>query len=159
GNLALLANQQRDFAAARRRLDEALPYHQAALQANPRHPTYRQFYRNNLRALTASRAAAGDRSAAVAATRQMRGLGWGPPAVTSAAARALGRCASIVEKDEKLDTAKRLLEAAKRLVEVKFYGDEAMAMLRDAIRKGYKDVERMKEDKNLAPLRGRDDFK
>ena len=44
-NLAKAACMRRDFAAARRLLDEAFPYHQAALRANPRHPDYRQIYR------------------------------------------------------------------------------------------------------------------
>src|SRR5436309_12817693 len=35
------AGMRRDFAAARRLLEVAFPYHQAALQANPLHPGYR----------------------------------------------------------------------------------------------------------------------
>jgi hypothetical protein len=34
-----------------------------------------------------------------------------------------------------------------------------LVVLRDAVAKGYKDAARMKEDKDLAPLRDRDDFK
>ena len=36
--------------------------------------------------------------------------------------------------------------------------DRAMVMLRDAVAKGYKDIEQLKTDKNLDALRERDDF-
>src|SRR5205814_4950145 len=60
-NLANAAGKRRDFAAARQRVDEALPYHQAALQVNPRHPDYRSCYRNNLVELAQRCAGQGDR--------------------------------------------------------------------------------------------------
>src|SRR5262249_10838463 len=40
-----------------------------------------------------------------------------------------------------------------------FYTDEAMTMLRDAIAKGYKDIEHLKKDDDLKPLREREDYK
>ena len=57
-----------------------------------------------------------------------------------------------MEKDDQLD-------AAKRQAAVQFYGDQAMAMLRDAVAKGYKDAAHMKKDTDLDPLRQREDFK
>ena len=42
---------------------------------------------------------------------------------------------------------------------MRFYADQAMAMLRDAVAKGYKDVVHMKKDTDLDPLRQREDFK
>ena len=42
---------------------------------------------------------------------------------------------------------------------MQFYADQAMAMLRDAVAKGYKDVADMKKDTDLDPLRQREDFK
>ena len=68
------------------------------------------------------------------------------------AACMLAQCMPIVEKDDKL-------AAAKRQAEIAFYADQAMAMLRDALAKGYKDAEHMQTDKDLDPLRSRDDFK
>jgi hypothetical protein len=58
----------------------------------------------------------------------------------------------IVENDDKLD-------AAKRQAEMLFYADQAMAMLEGAVAKNYKNIEHMKKDKNLDPLREREDFK
>ena len=70
----------------------------------------------------------------------------------SRAAWTLARCVPVVEKDDKLDEAKRRAE-------MQFYADQAMAMLRDAVAKGYKNADDMKTDKDLDPLREREDFK
>jgi serine/threonine protein kinase len=150
-NLAIIVRQRRDFSAARQRLDEALPYHQAALQANPRHPEYRQFYRNNLAELTLSCAGQCDRAAALATATKRRGLGWSPAADAHDAACMLAQCVPIVEKHDKLDATKRQAEA-------QFYANEAMKMLHDAIAMGFKDVAHMKQDRDLDPLRQREDF-
>ena len=47
GNLALADLRAGDASAAEERLDEARPHNDAALKANPDHPTYRLFHRNN----------------------------------------------------------------------------------------------------------------
>jgi hypothetical protein len=38
------------------------------------------------------------------------------------------------------------------------YTDRAVALLTQSVRKGYKDVKRLKTDEALEPLRDRDDF-
>ncbi|HXG09866.1 MAG TPA: hypothetical protein VNK04_08770 [Gemmataceae bacterium] len=60
-------------------------------------------------------------------------------------------CIPLVEKHEKLD-------AEQRKAAVQFYGDEAMKLLRDAVAKGFKDAAHMKKDRDLDPLRQREDF-
>jgi tetratricopeptide (TPR) repeat protein len=151
-NLAQAASKGRDFAAARQLLDEAIGDHQEALQANPRNPDYRQYYRNSLAALTQCCAAQGDRLAALSAATKQRDAGWDPAADAYAAARLLVSCVPLVGNDSALD-------AAKRQGELDFYANQAIAMLRDAVAKGYRDAAHMKSDENLAPLRERDDFK
>src|SRR5438094_103905 len=79
---------------------------------------------------------------ALAAATQLRDLGWGPAADAYGAAWTLARCVPVVEKDDKLD-------APKRQAEMQFYADQAMAMLRDAVAKGYKNAAQMKKDKDL----------
>jgi tetratricopeptide (TPR) repeat protein len=150
-NLAILCNQRRAFQAAQAYLDEARPHHQAALKANPRHPDYRQFYRNNLGVLTSANAGLLDQAGAVRAAEAIRDLGWDPPGNAYIAARDLTLCIHIVEKHEQLD-------AEKRQAAVQFYGDQAVALLRDAVAKGFRDAARMKKDPDLAPLRPRADF-
>ena len=93
-----------------------------------------------------------DQVAAVQAAQKLRDLGWDPPGNAYDAGCALALCIPVVDKDDQLD-------AAKRQVAVQFYGDQALAMLRAAVAKGYRDAEHMKKDKNLDALREREDFK
>jgi eukaryotic-like serine/threonine-protein kinase len=151
-NLANAANRRRDFAAARKLLDEAFPYHQAALQTNPRNTYYREHFRNSLVELSQSCAGQGDRSAALAAATKRRDLGWDAAVDAYEAACMLARSVPILEKDDKL-------AAAKRQAEMQYYADQAMTMLRDAVAKGYQDAAQMKKDKELDALRQREDFK
>jgi hypothetical protein len=77
---------------------------------------------------------------------------WGPTSTAYDAARSLARCIAIVQEDEQATKDERAKQAA-------FYGDEAMQMLKGAVAKAYKDAAHMKADKDLHPLRERDDFK
>ena len=132
-------------------LDEALAHHQAALQANPRHPDYRQFYRNHLAVLTQNCAGERDQAAALQVAGQLRDLGWDPAADAYTAACGLAQCVAIVENDDQAGKEQRRQQA-------QFYADQAMTMLRHAVAKGYKDAVHMKKDTDLDPLRKRDDF-
>ena len=133
-------------------MDEAIPYHRAALRARPLDPDYRLLYRYSLVELTQSCAGQGDRPAALDAAGKIRDLGWDPAADAYGAAWTLAWCVPVVEKDDKLDEPKRRAE-------VQFYADQAMAMLRDAVAKGYKDVDHLKNNKDLDVFREREDFK
>jgi serine/threonine protein kinase len=150
-NLAVLHQQQANWAAAQRLLGEGRPHHLAALKANPRHPAYRQFYRNHLCVLTQVHAGFLEPDNAVRTAETCRDLGWDAPADAYAAACGLSQCIPLVAKHAKLDDKQRQ-EAAQ------FYGDEAMKFLRSALSKGYKDVAHMKQDTDLDPLRQRVDF-
>jgi tetratricopeptide (TPR) repeat protein len=150
-NLAILHQQQGDCVAGKRLLLEGRPHHLAALEANPRHPTYRQFYRNHLSVLTEVHAGLLEQEDAVRTAETCRDLGWNAPADAYDAACFLSRCVAIVAHHAKLDDQRRK-EAAL------FYSDAAMKLLRDAASKGYKDVAHMKKDTDLDPLRPREDF-
>jgi hypothetical protein len=88
---------------------------------------------------------------AVRTAQTQRDLGWNPPEDAYNAAWSLSLCIPIVEKHAKLDAAKRKEMA-------QFYGDEAMKLLREAVKRGFKDAAHMKEDSDLDPLRSRKDF-
>jgi tetratricopeptide (TPR) repeat protein len=149
--LASLHKQQGNWSAAKRLLLEGRPHHLAALKANPRHPTYRLFYRNYLNVLTTVHAGLLEREDAVRTAETCRDLTWDAPADAYDAACYLSRCVPIVAKHDKLDDRQRK-EAAQ------FYGDAAMKLLRAAVSKGYKDAAHMKKDTDLDPLRQREDF-
>jgi serine/threonine protein kinase/Tfp pilus assembly protein PilF len=151
-NFAQLCNQRRHFQSAKACLEEARPLHQAALQANPRHPGYRQDYCNNLLALVQAHAGLRDQAGAVATAERLRDLEWDPPGNAYDAACGLALCIPIVHTDEQAAPDAR----AKA---VQFYGDAAMAMLKAAVARGWKEAAHMKKDTDLDPLRQREDFK
>jgi serine/threonine protein kinase len=151
-NLANVANKRRDFVAARKLLDEAIPYHQAALKANPRHTDYRAYYRNSLVELTQSFAGLGDRPAALATATKRRDLGWNGALDAYEAACMLALCVPIVEKDDKLDEAQRQAEK-------EFYAGQAIVMLRESIARGYQDAAHMKQDKYISAIHENAEFK
>ena len=55
------------------------------------------------------------------------------------------------------DTHEKLNET-QRMEAVQFYGDEAMKMLREAVKRGFKDAAHMRQDKDLESLFNRTDF-
>jgi serine/threonine protein kinase len=150
GNLALFASERRDFAAVRTHLAEAQPHHQAALKANGQNPVYRQLYRDNLGRLVVTSAGLLDRASAIQVADKMRDLGWDPPVNAYDAALALAGCIPAVQQ---------LKPEAQAAAETQFYGDETMKMLKDAVAKGFRDAADLKQNKELDPLRGREDFK
>jgi tetratricopeptide (TPR) repeat protein/tRNA A-37 threonylcarbamoyl transferase component Bud32 len=151
-NFALLRRQQGQLDEARRLLLEAVPHHQAALRASPRHPTYRLFYRNNRLVLGDTLLQLGRHAEAAAVADDLARAAVRPAEDVFEAARTLARCVPLAEKDAKLPGVKQQ-ELAKA------YADRALALMRQAVAKGYKDVDRLKKDTDLDPLRKRDDFR
>src|SRR5262249_50294455 len=137
--------------AAKRLLLEGRPHHLAALEANPRQPAYRQFYRHHLGMRTGVHAGLLEQEDAVRTAETCRDLGWDAPAAAYPAACLLCQCVLIVARHDRLD-------AGQRKEAVQFYGGTAMKALRDAVSKGYRDAAHMKQDPHLAPLRPREDF-
>jgi tetratricopeptide (TPR) repeat protein len=150
-NFAVLQKNQGDWGAAKRLLLEGLPHHLAALKASPRHPIYRQFYRNNLNVLTKVYAGLLEQEDAVRTAETSRDLGWNAAEDAYEAAWFLSRCIPIVANHDKLDEKQRN-EAAQ------FYSEAAMKLLREAVSKGYTGLAHMKEETDLDPLRQREDF-
>jgi serine/threonine protein kinase len=151
-NLAFMHNRRREFAAAVKLLDEARPHHEAALKANPKNPTYRNYYRNNLSNLAESRVGLGDHGRLAATADELARFGYDPPNDTYTAACFLSRCATLADKDALLDEAARKESSAG-------YADRALALLRQAVGRGYKNAVHMKQNPHLEPLRSRDEFK
>jgi tetratricopeptide (TPR) repeat protein len=75
-NVALISRDRKEFLEARELLVGADPHHQAALKANPRNPTYREFFLNNRSILAPVLASLGDHTGAVRVTEQLAALGW-----------------------------------------------------------------------------------
>jgi serine/threonine-protein kinase len=149
--LAEVLQDRRDFAAARQLLEEAQPHHQAGLQANPRDPQYRYYYRWNLSVLVPTLAGLRDPASALRTAGKLRDLGWDAADDAYEATLGLAKCIPIVGKDEQLSPEERQRQTL-------LFANQALAMLRHAIDKGYKDVAQLKQDKDLDPVRQREDF-
>ena len=151
-NLAVGHSQSRQFAAALPLLEQARPRHQAALAASPEDPTYRQYYRNHLLVLATTRLGLGDHAQAAATADELAAFGYDPANAAYNAACFLCGCIPLAENDAKLVDAVR-----EDLAQT--YADRAMALLRQAAERGFKDAAHMKQDTDLDPLRTREDFK
>jgi serine/threonine protein kinase/Tfp pilus assembly protein PilF len=149
--MAELARRRKDYPEARRLLEEAEPYLKRALEANPRHPFYREVYSDTRRVLAATLLELGEYAGAAEAAADLARLAFEPAGDAYKAAGFFARCIPLAEKDAKLPEAKR-----KELAQS--YADQALEALRQAVAKGYKDAALMKKDTDLDPLRGRDDF-
>jgi serine/threonine-protein kinase len=150
--LAELARVRKDHPEARRLLEEARPHVQVALEANPRHPFYREIVRNLRRELAATLLEVGDHAGAAEAAADLARIAADPAGDAALAAGFFSRCVPLAEKDAKLPEARR-----KELAQS--YAEQALAALRQAVAKGYKDAANMRKDKDLDPLRQRDDFR
>lgn len=129
---------------AQNKSDLALQDLDAATRANPRYrPAWRMLAGNCLD--RGDHAAAADVAARLAQT------------VTASvdvynAASYLARCVPLAEQDGQLsDDRRRELSQD--------YAARAVATLRQAVQGGYRNIANLKKDKDLAPLRSRDDFK
>jgi serine/threonine protein kinase len=150
-NLAGLLIDRKDFLAARRLLEDAVPHHQAAMTANQRHPAYRRFYRNNRWKLAETHLALKDHAAAAAAAREFLQAAVEPPGDAYIAAGLLAGCVRLAAQDERLANGRRQELATA-------YGDSAVAALRQAVEKRAQEVTQMAKDPSLDPLRSRPDF-
>ena len=128
-----------------------MPHHQAALRANPRSPVYRRFFRINRWRLTEALLALGEHAAAAEAADEFLRAAMDSPQDEFTAACLLAGCTRLAEQDQRLP-AERRREVAQG------YADRAVASLRQAVAKGYKNLDPLKTHPDLEPLRSRPDF-
>jgi serine/threonine-protein kinase len=151
-NLAADLLLRHDPVAARPLLEEALPHCEAALETNPRHPFYRTVARDINENWAETFVQLGDHAETARAADRLGQTAVEPPKDLSNAARFLCRCVPLVEKDTKLPDARRQ-ELARQ------YADRALVMLQQAVARGYKDLAGLQKEKDLDPLRSREDFR
>jgi serine/threonine-protein kinase len=141
---------EKDPQQARRLLEEAAPYSQAAIQADPGDINYlATFYMNRfvlVGVLIQLRDHAGAADTAEAIEQALH-----TPDDSFELARQYCLCVSLAQEDPKLADSERK-ELAKK------YGDRAVDALRRAVQYGYKDLDNLKKAADLDTLRGRADF-
>jgi eukaryotic-like serine/threonine-protein kinase len=150
-HFARLEQSRRDYAGARAFLAEAQSHHQAALKGNPRNPTFRVAFRNHTATLAETLLALADHAEAAAAADSLPQTAVDPPEDLYRAGCFLARCVPLAEKDAKLLPSQRQKLATE-------YAERAVAALRQAVAKGYRDGKHLKEAPDLATVRQREDF-
>jgi hypothetical protein len=107
---------------------------------------------NNRQLLAATLLDLGDHAAAAEAAADLGRVAFHPAEDAYKAAGFFARCMPLAQQDDNLPQAQRQ-ELARS------YGDRAMEALRQALANGYKDITHLQKDRDLDPLRPRDDFK
>jgi serine/threonine-protein kinase len=145
-NLANLLRDQGQARPALSLLEEALPLLHSALKANPRHPEYQTHLRQCHKALAETQLRLADHAAAAAAVDQLAQAPGASAEDLYTAAGLLATTIPLARQDTRLSEAQRP-EVARG------YAARALALLRQAVAHGYKDLANMKKDKALDPLR------
>jgi serine/threonine protein kinase len=151
-NLAELSRTLEDYSAARRLLEQAWPHLQEALKINPRHAAARLVSCKNRQLLSVTLLDLGEHAGAARAAAELLRAACDPAADAYRAACVFSRCAPLAERDARLAEARR-----KELA--RSYQDQALAALRQALARGFKDVAQLEKGKDLDPLRAREDFR
>jgi tetratricopeptide (TPR) repeat protein len=151
-NLAILHSSQREFARALSFIERARPYRQAALKASPTSVVFRQNHRDDLTAQADIYLGMSDHARLATTANELARFGFDPVNDTYDAACYLCHCVTLAGKDAQFAEVKR-----KELAQS--YADRAVALLAQAVARGYKDAAHMKKDTDLDPLRAREDFK
>jgi WD40 repeat protein/tetratricopeptide (TPR) repeat protein len=151
-NLAMVRRSRGDLKEARQLVEEAIRHQRLALERKPQDQVAHQFLANHHRVLSDVLIRSGDHVQAEATAAEVPKLF---PHVAKAhrdAACLVARCVPLAEKDNSLSPERRR-ELAQG------YAEQAVKHLSEAVRKGAKDRATLENDADLAPLRGRDDFK
>lgn len=150
--LAFLKSLGKDHAAASKLLKQASVRDQAALRVEPKNPTYREAYRTHLAVLAEVHGSANEHVAAADTADELARFNFDPAADTFTAAWVTVRCVDLAREDNLLavDEGEALARA---------YADRAMAHLQAAVRHGFKDITRLKKNRDFDPLRSRNDFR
>jgi tetratricopeptide (TPR) repeat protein len=151
-DLSFLLCSRTDFRGARRLLDQAIRHLRAALEANPKNASYREYLGDSLGLFAKATIQLGEHAEAAEAAEQVPGIR--PEALEQhlRAAALLTECVGLASADCHLTDSKR------HDLETK-YAYRAVKLLRNAVHQGLlKDV-RSLDLPDFAPLRERDDFK
>lgn len=144
GNLGWLLLDRKECSDARGHLRKAISCLKAALQPNPLNPTHNESLRNAYHNLAESELVLGNHAAAAQAAASLPGVFRDRPLDHVLAAGVLARCATLAEQDAAL---------------ARQYGDDAVTLLREALRRGYSDRKAIADNPAFLPLKSRPDFK
>src|SRR5262249_50297627 len=145
GNIGWLLGRQKQWAEARTRLEQAVGHVRAALEPNPRNPSYLAALRNQYRDLANTLLHLRDHAAAARTAKALTLLYRPTRDDFFQAGSWLARCMALADEDLSLTAPARSRLAS-------HYGDQAIAFLRQALTRGYNPLESLKKDPRFALL-------
>jgi serine/threonine protein kinase/tetratricopeptide (TPR) repeat protein len=151
GKLAAMHLQRREVSTALVMLEEALPQGRAALAAAPGNPLYREFHRNNLMALAECHRQEADHARLATTAEEL--ARFAPDSATDPYLAACILCTSV-----NLAAGDMQLSEPRRKELARGYADKAVTFLREAVARGYKDIDALKNNTDLEPLRQNEQF-
>jgi tetratricopeptide (TPR) repeat protein/predicted Ser/Thr protein kinase len=146
-NLATLRRDRGQLAEARRLLEQALPCHLSARKARPAHAQYRQFLRNHYVVLAETLLRQREHGGAAKTAAELPRLLPDNPREYVLAASFLARCVPLATQDSALPAEQRPDLAEK-------YASEAVDLLRQAVLRGYRNLNEIKTEKGFDSVRG-----
>jgi tetratricopeptide (TPR) repeat protein len=149
--VSLLHGERREFGEAAGLLEEARSHLEAALKANRNHKVSRRYYRDCLRLQTRVYFDLSDHARLATAAEELARFAYDPAADAYLAACCLGTCVQLADRGDEVAEERRKELAGK-------YADRGLALLRQAVDRGFNDAERVENDPDLEPLRGREGF-
>ncbi|HEV3260669.1 MAG TPA: protein kinase [Gemmataceae bacterium] len=150
GNLGWLLLQEKQPAQACRQLRDAIRHVRIALNANARNPMFLTALRDQLEYLADALVQLGEHAEAARTAEALPAIFQDNPRDCYLAAAFLARCATLAENDARLAKDERRAVATR-------YADRTLALLEEAVARGYKDVDSLDKEP-FAALRRRDDF-
>jgi serine/threonine-protein kinase len=150
-NLGFLVALRGQTRRANELFAKAVQHQQAALQSDPKNREYRERLYAHYFHLAKTRLALKDHAGAAQAAVEIRRSCPDPRTAGYQAAVFLAGCLALADRDPQLSTDRR-----KALTDQ--YGRKAVAILAEAIRKGFGDRDKLSQAGDLAPLRSRKDF-
>ncbi len=147
--LAQLVLDRKQPARAREFQEQALRYTRRALELNPQNRRFRAMLARGFGLIAELQLRAGDESAAEESLRTLESSAELPMDIYNFACY-LSRCLGAVPESP--------WPAAKRAAVARAFGDRAIAALRRAVDRGYRNIDLIRTDPDLDPLRSRPDF-
>jgi serine/threonine protein kinase/tetratricopeptide (TPR) repeat protein len=141
----------RDLRESCRLLEQAIEQWRLARKAAPRDPGLREALGRTYGLLASYRVDLGAHREAASAAAQVPPDFTGPGTGYSFQATILAQCVPLAEKDPELTEDQHRQQALA-------YADQAMQLLRQAVKRGHKDVNFLRKDPGLESLRRREDF-
>jgi tetratricopeptide (TPR) repeat protein len=150
-NLASLLRKESEFGEARELYSQAVSYLLKAIQAAPGNARYLQLLQQGYHGEADMALAQKDHAGVAEIAPKLARVRPDNATDAELAARFFGRCVVLAENDEALSEPQRR-ELARS------YADRAMDNLREAVRRGYTNVDALNKSASFAPLRDRDEF-